>query len=143
MKRADRRTGLSRKADTRHELLLRRMLWRAGCRFRKNVPELPGKPDIAFPRVKLAIFCDGDFWHGKDWRNRRAKLESGSNPRYWVDKIERNMERDSENTRLLQDAGWTVMRFWESDIIARPQLIAMEIIRELERRGHFAVKSAE
>ncbi len=133
--------GSSRKADTRHERLLRSELWRAGCRFRKNVPDLPGKPDIVFTKVRLAIFCDGDFWHGKDWEARRAKLERGSNPRYWVAKIERNIERDNENTKLLHDNGWTVMRFWESDIIAGTQDIAREIIRELRKRGHFSRKA--
>ncbi len=129
--------GSSRKADTKHERLLRGELWRAGCRFRKNLAGLPGKPDIAFTRVKLAVFCDGDFWHGRDWEQRKAKLEGGSNPAYWVKKIERNIERDGENTRLLMDAGWSVMRVWESDILANPQEIARLIIRELNDRGHF------
>ncbi len=129
--------GASRKADTKHERLLRSELWRAGCRFRKNVKHLPGKPDIAFTRAKLVVFCDGDFWHGRDWEARKAKLERGSNPDYWVRKIERNMERDSESTRLLLDAGWTVIRVWESDIIAGSRDIARVIIRELDARGHF------
>ncbi len=130
--------GVSCKADTKHERLLRSELWRAGCRFRKNVKNLPGKPDIAFTRAKLAVFCDGDFWHGRDWQARRAKLERGSNPTYWVKKIERNMERDSEVTRLLMDAGWTVIRVWESDIIANPRDVARVITYELDARGHFA-----
>lgn len=129
--------GSSRKADTRHERLLRSELWRAGCRFRKNLANLPGKPDIVFTRVKLAVFCDGDFWHGRDWETRKAKLERGSNPGYWVRKIERNIERDGEHTRLLMAAGWSVMRVWESDILADPRGIARLIVRELEERGHF------
>ncbi len=132
--------GASRKGDTKHERLLRSELWRAGCRFRKNVRYLPGKPDIAFTRVKLAVFCDGDFWHGRDWEARKAKLERGSNPQYWVKKIERNMERDGESIRLLMDAGWTVMRVWESDIMASPRNVARVIIRELDARGHFPAR---
>lgn len=129
--------GSSRKADTRHERLLRSELWRAGCRFRKNLTGLPGKPDVVFPRVKLAVFCDGDFWHGRDWEERKRKLERGTNPKYWVRKIERNIERDGEHTRRLMDAGWSVMRVWESDVLADPRRIARLIIRELEERGHF------
>ncbi len=129
--------GSSRKTDTKHERLLRSELWRAGCRFRKNVKHLPGTPDIVFSRVKLAVFCDGDFWHGRDWEARKAKLERGSNPEYWIQKIGRNMERDGEITRLFLDAGWTVVRIWESDIIASPRDVAQVIISELEARGHF------
>ncbi len=132
--------GASRKADTKHERLLRSELWRAGCRFHKNVKHLPGKPDIVFTRVKLAIFCDGDFWHGRDWEARKARLERGSNPEYWVKKIERNMERDRESTRLLLNAGWTVMRIWESDITASPRDVARVIIHELNLRGHFPAR---
>src|SRR6478672_1465494 len=69
--------GSSKKADTRCELMLRRSLWVAGCRYRKNVPELPGRPDIVFPGAKVAVFCDGDFWHGRDWETRRQKLSRG------------------------------------------------------------------
>ena len=84
----------SKKQDTKPELRLRRALWRAGHRYRKNVATLPGKPDIVFVRARLAVFCDGDFWHGRNWPERKAKLEQGHNPGYWVAKIERNMERD-------------------------------------------------
>jgi DNA mismatch endonuclease (patch repair protein) len=66
--------GSSRKADTRCEVKVRSLLWRAGARFRKNVTTLPGKPDIVFPGPRLAVFCDGDFWHGKDWDERRRRL---------------------------------------------------------------------
>ncbi len=131
--------GASRKADTKHERFLRSELWRAGCRFRKNVKHLPGTPDIVFSRARIAIFCDGDFWHGRDWDSRRAKLERGSNPEYWVRKIERNMERDGENTRQLLAAGWTVIRIWESEILADPRDVARVIIAELDVRGHFRV----
>lgn len=129
--------GASRKSDTRHERLLRSELWRAGCRFRKNVQYLPGKPDIVFTRARLAVFCDGDFWHGRAWEARKAKLERGSNPDYWVRKIERNIERDAESTRLLLNAGWTVIRVWETDVVANPRAVARVIIRELDARGHF------
>ena len=86
--------GASKKADTKLELVLRRALWRKGLRYRKNVAGLPGKPDIVFHRAKVVLFCDGDFWHGKDWCSRRAKILKGNNPEYWTKKIEANIRRD-------------------------------------------------
>lgn len=64
----------------------------------------------------MVIFCDGDFWHGRDWKTRKAKLQGGHNPKYWVAKIERNIARDREQEEALDEAGWSVLRFWESDI---------------------------
>jgi DNA mismatch endonuclease (patch repair protein) len=112
--------GSSRKTDTRCEVLLRRALWSLGCRYRKNATHLPGKPDIVFPGARLAVFCDGDFWHGRDWRTRKTKLQRGTNAAYWIAKIERNMARDRESMRKLERAGWKVVRLWERDILADP-----------------------
>ena len=125
--------GSSRKADTRCEVRVRSLLWRAGARFRKNVKTLPGKPDIVFPGPRLAVFCDGDFWHGKDWDERRRRLAKGTNAPYWIAKIERNRERDRHNTRRLESAGWTVLRFWESEIHGDPAAVAEEILGALAR----------
>jgi DNA mismatch endonuclease (patch repair protein) len=121
----------SKKKDTRCEVSLRSALWAAGKRFRKNAVGLPGQPDIVFPGRKLAVFCDGDFWHGRDWEVRRQKLRQGTNADYWVGKIERNLERDRQNTRLLEGLGWTVLRFWESDIAANPAVVAAAVARVL------------
>src|SRR4051812_37657899 len=108
--------GSSKKTNTRCEVTLRRALWAAGCRYRKNSSDLPGRPDIVFVGARLAVFCDGDFWHGRDWETRRQKLSRGTNSAYWLAKIERNIERDQQNTRRLGEMGWTVLRFWESQI---------------------------
>jgi DNA mismatch endonuclease (patch repair protein) len=108
--------GSSKKTDSSCELALRRALWAAGCRFRKDVAELPGRPDIVFSGARIAVFCDGDFWHGRDWDERRRKLGRGTNPQYWLAKIQRNIERDWQNTARLQEMGWTVIRVWESQI---------------------------
>lgn len=110
---------------------LRSALWRAGARFRKNVSDLPGKPDIAFPGRRLAVFCDGDFWHGKDWTERRPKLARGTNSAYWIAKIERNMERDREHTRQLEEAGWRVLRVWESEIHREIDRVLQRILQLL------------
>lgn len=125
--------GASRKTDTRCEVKLRSLLWRAGARFRKDVGALPGRPDIVFARAQLAVFCDGDFWHGKDWSRRRKKLARGTNAPYWVAKIEANRTRDRRHTAQLEASGWTVLRVWESAIHEAPVAVAREILRALQR----------
>jgi DNA mismatch endonuclease (patch repair protein) len=117
----------SRKSDTQCERLLRQTLWAAGYRYRKNLADLPGRPDIVFPRARVAVFVDGDFWHGRDWESRRRKLEAGSNPDYWIAKIQRNMERDRETTSRLESMGWTVLRFWESEVRSAPSEVVQKI----------------
>lgn len=103
--------------DTSIEVALRRALWAKGYRFRKNYKELPGSPDIALTKYKVAIFCDSEFFHGKDWDALRIKLEKGKNSEYWVKKIQRNMERDQEKDKMLRFEGWTVIHFWGKDIL--------------------------
>lgn len=106
--------------DTLHEVILRRELWRAGLRFRKNVETMPGKPDIVFPSAKVIVFCDGDFWHGRNWPALKRKLAVGSNAAYWHAKIASNIKRDRLHTASLERAGWAVVRLWESDIRRDP-----------------------
>lgn len=106
--------------DTSIELALRRALWKKGYRYRKNYKALPGAPDIALTKYKVAIFCDGELFHGGDWEVLRPRLQRGSNPDYWVKKIERNMARDRENDKRLLYLGWTVVRFWGKEILKDP-----------------------
>ena len=103
--------------DTSIEVALRKALWAKGYRFRKNYKILPGRPDIALTKYRIAIFCDSEFFHGKDWDTLRTKLMTGKNPDYWIQKIERNIERDREKDILLQAEGWTVIHFWGKDIL--------------------------
>ena len=105
-----------RSKDTSIELKLRKELWRRGYRYRKNYTELPGKPDIVLTKYKIAIFCDSEFFHGKDWEVLKPRLEKGNNSKYWVAKISRNRERDDEINKKLLFMGWTVIRFWGKDI---------------------------
>jgi DNA mismatch endonuclease (patch repair protein) len=102
--------------DTEIEILLRRALWNKGYRYRKNVKDLPGIPDIIMSKYKIAIFCDGEFFHGKDWEVIRPKLMKSNNSEYWISKISRNIERDNEVNKALLFKGWTVIRFWGNDI---------------------------
>ncbi len=106
----------NRSKDTSIELALRKALWHKGYRYRKNYKKLPGSPDIALTKQKVAIFCDSEFFHGKDWEVKKSKLQKGNNPDFWISKIERNMKRDLENDQKLQFLGWTVIHFWGGEI---------------------------
>lgn len=105
--------------DTKIEVVLRKALWKRGYRYRKNYIQLPGKPDIVLTKYRIAIFCDSEFFHGKDWDTLKQKLIKGRNANYWIPKIERNMERDKEKDEELLFAGWTVIRFWGNDILRK------------------------
>lgn len=102
--------------DTKIEVILRKELWKSGIRYRKNYDKLPGKPDIVLTKYKIAIFCDSEFFHGKDWEVLKPRLEKGENSEFWVAKISRNRERDDEVNKRLLFMGWTVIRFWGNDI---------------------------
>lgn len=117
-----------RSKDTSIEVKLRKELWHKGYRYRKNYKKLPGSPDIALTKYKIAVFCDSEFFHGKDWEVLKARLEKGSNPDYWIKKIERNRDRDVENDKKLLFLGWTVIHFWGKDILQNTE----ECIRVIE-----------
>lgn len=102
--------------DTSIELLLRKALWHKGYRYRKNYKKLPGSPDIVLTKYKIAIFCDGEFFHGKDWPQLKEKLNKSENSEFWIQKIEKNINRDMEINKQLVVKDWTVIRFWGKDI---------------------------
>lgn len=99
---------------TKIEVVLAKALFAKGYRYRKNDKTVFGKPDITFKKYKIAVFVDGDFWHGKDWSIHKHDLKS--NKEFWHKKIERNIKRDKEVTEELEKKGWTVLRFWGSQI---------------------------
>ena len=128
-----------RSKDTRIELCLRRALWAKGYRYRKNYRELPGTPDIAITKYKIAVFCDSEFWHGKDWDVLKPRLQKGNNPDFWVNKIERNRERDAEVDAQLLFRGWTVVRFWGKDILKDTEQcvrVIEEAVFDTQMRGY-------
>jgi DNA mismatch endonuclease, patch repair protein len=126
--------GNNRRSDTKQERILRRELWQLGLRYRKNVKSLVGKPDIVFAKARLVVFCDGDFWHGRNWRSLRAKLRHGTNAAYWLAKIGRNRDRDRQVSKMLSKAGWQVIRVWETDIKRDPVAIALRIKKMVATR---------
>ena len=117
-----------RAKDTSIEVALRKALWSKGYRYRKNYKELPGRPDIVLTKYKIVIFCDSEFFHGKDWEILKPRLEKGKNPDYWIKKIERKIQRDKEKDQVLKFMGWTVLHFWGKDILKNPD----ECIRVIE-----------
>ena len=108
------------------ELLFGKMLWNAGVRYRKNDKTVFGKPDFVIRKMKIAIFCDGEFWHGYNWKVKRTRIKR--NRDYWIPKIEKNMERDKKVTNELEAMGWTVLRFWSKKVLKNPEYYA-ELIR--------------
>lgn len=114
--------------DTAIEVTFRKALWHKGYRYRKNYKDLPGKPDIVLTKEKIAIFCDGEFFHGKDWEILKPRLEKSNNGEYWQKKIERNIQRDDEVNKELLFLGWTVIRFWGKDVLKKTD----ECIRVIE-----------
>jgi DNA mismatch endonuclease (patch repair protein) len=109
-------------------------LWRAGHRYRVDAADLPGRPDVVFRRERVAIFIDGDFWHGRDLAARLAKLKGGHNAPYWVAKISANVDRDARRTAALAGEGWLVLRFWETDILRDPGAIVAKIAAAITAR---------
>lgn len=105
-----------RSQDTKPEVMLRRALWHAGIRYRKNYAALPGKPDIVLTRQKIAIFVDGDFWHARGHQDTPGE-QVATNKEFWQKKLARNVERDKEVNDALTEAGWLILRFWEKDIM--------------------------
>jgi DNA mismatch endonuclease (patch repair protein) len=124
----------SRKRDTRCELVLRRALWSCGLRYRLHCGHLPGCPDVVFLGARVVVFCDGDFWHGRNLEARLRRLKRGHNASYWVAKVRRNSERDRENTAALETEGWKVVRLWESDILKSPETQVAIVRSALEAR---------
>lgn len=124
-----------RNRDSKAELALRRELHRRGLRYRLHARDVPGHPDLVIRSRKLAIFVDGDFWHGNAWRLRGLTNLAALFPTrtaWWVAKIERNMQRDREVTEQLENAGWRVVRVWESDVIADPASVATHVLEQAQ-----------
>ncbi|WP_256467958.1 very short patch repair endonuclease [Seonamhaeicola sp. ML3] len=100
--------------NTKPEMLFRSALWAKGVRYRVDSKSLPGRPDVSIKKYKLAIFIDGEYWHGYNWQERKSKIKT--NRDFWTPKIERNMQRDKEVNQELFDLGFTIFRFWDKDI---------------------------
>lgn len=118
--------------DTKAEMILRKELWQRGLRYRKNCASVYGKPDIVFLRKQIAIFIDGEFWHGYNFNEIKNRLKS--NKEFWIEKIQHNMERDFEITLFLTEQGWAVLRFWDFEIKNNPKSCADIIEQTVKTR---------
>jgi DNA mismatch endonuclease Vsr len=107
------------------EMMLSRALFAKGYRYRKNDESVFGKPDISFKKYKVAVFVDGEFWHGKDWKKRKYDLKS--NQEFWIRKIESNIRRDRIVRKRLEQGGWVVHRFWGKEIEEKLQFCIKKI----------------
>ena len=115
------------------ELILRKELWNRGLRYRKNVKTVFGKPDIAFIGKKVAVFCDSEFWHGYNWETQQDDFQSKRE--FWIEKIEKNIQRDKEVVAQLRSEGWIVLRFWGREIKRDPEACANLVEAALASRS--------
>lgn len=111
------------------ETLLAKRLWSLGHRYRRNYKKLPGSPDIAITKFKIAVFVDGEFWHGKDWEIRKQALKH--NREYWIEKIEENIARDKRVDAELLQMGWLPIHFWEKDVLKDPDTCVWAVIEQM------------
>ncbi len=114
------------------EKTLGKALWKKGFRYRKNVNTIFGKPDFVFRKHKIVIFCDSEFWHGKDWSTKKYEIKS--NRDFWFKKIERNISRDKEVNRKLENDGWTVIRFWGKEILKETDKCVEKVESEILKK---------
>jgi len=123
--------SLIRSTNTKEEVRLAKALWNLGYRYRKNNKTVFGKPDFTFKKLKIAIFVDSEFFHGKDWETRKKPQ---TNPEFWIKKIERNMQRDIEVNAYLESQNWKILRFWSNDIKKNLDSCILEIENAIAER---------
>lgn len=115
------------------ETILAKRLWHEGYRYRRNYKKLPGSPDIALTTYHVAVFVDGEFWHGENWEERKAKLKH--NREYWIEKIEENMARDKRVDGQLQEMGWTTVHFWEKQVLKHTDECLQVVLELIEKKN--------
>ena len=135
-KTTEQRSNLMKKirsSQTKPEIALRKALWAKGIRYRINVKTLKGSPDIVIKKSKLIVFIDGEFWHGYNWGKKKKTIKT--NRKFWIPKIERNMQRDEENNLALKLQGYTVLRFWEHEIRKNESLCINKILQKIKKNN--------
>ena len=115
------------------ETILAKRLWHEGYRYRRNYKALPGSPDIALTKYRIAVFVDGEFWHGENWEERKKKLKK--NRTYWIEKIEENMARDKRVDNQLREMGWVTIHFWEKQVLKQTEQCVKTVV-ELLSESH-------
>ena len=121
-----------RSNNTRPEVEFRKKLWSRGIRFCRNKTNLPGNPDVVIKKYKIALFVDGEFWHGYNWSEKKKTIKS--NRAYWIPKIERNIARDKVSAKELRRGGWIVLRFWQNAVDRRIDQCILKVGKAIEKR---------
>lgn len=127
--------GAIKSTGTKDEVRLAKALWHLGYRYRKNNRTVFGMPDITFKKLKIAIFVDSEFFHGKDWETEKNRVKT--NTAFWQKKIERNRQRDIEVNNYLTSQGWKVIRFWSGEVEKELDLCIVKIEIEIGLRENF------
>lgn len=122
-----------RSTNTKDEVRLAKALWHLGYRYRKNNRSVYGTPDLTFKKLKIAIFVDSEFFHGKDWETQKDRVKTNTD--YWQKKIERNKQRDSEVNAFLKSHQWSVIRFWSQEIEDDLESCLAKIQSEIKKRA--------
>ncbi len=122
---------------TKIEELLGKELWSKGLRYRKNNKNVYGKPDFTIKKYKIAIFCDSEFFHGKDWETQKKRIKT--NTEFWYKKIESNINRDKTVNETLKTDGWEVIRFWGEEIKKNLNLCISKIEQAVEKRKNLKI----
>jgi DNA mismatch endonuclease (patch repair protein) len=123
-----------RSTQTKMEVILAKAVWANGYRYRKNDRKVFGNPDLTFKRYKIAVFVDGEYFHGKDWGTNKHRIKT--NRKFWWNKIETNMKRDIEVNRQLQKEGWKILRFWSQDVKRNLRTCIQKIERQILKRSY-------
>jgi DNA mismatch endonuclease, patch repair protein len=113
--------------NTAPELLFQSLLRKEKIRYTTINDGLPGRPDIVLKLFPVAIFIDGEFWHGYKWAEKKQRIKK--NRTYWIKKIENNMKRDKKKRRELRASGWSVVKFWEQEVRNNPEKCLSRIKR--------------
>lgn len=123
--------SMIRSSNTKDEVRLAKALWHLGYRYRKNNKTVFGKPDLTFKQLKIAIFVDSEFFHGKNWETCKKPK---TNTEFWIKKIERNIQRDIEVNVHLESQNWKILRFWGTDIKKNLDFCILEIQKAINER---------
>jgi len=121
-----------RSKNTSLEKTLGRLLKKEGYSFKRNYKKLPGTPDFVFLKVRVALFCDSSFWHGRNFKEKSKRIKT--NRAYWLDKIRSNIARDKLVSRKLRSMGWAVLRIWDDAIIKQPESVMRKIQKKVRER---------
>lgn len=123
-----------RSTDTKMEVVLAKALFALGYRYRKNNRSVFGKPDLTFKQLKIAVFVDSEYFHGKDWDINKHRIKT--NRKFWWSKIESNMARDKEVNRQLKKQGWKILRFWSREVNKNLRTCIRKIEQTIDKRSH-------